>query len=80
MERGTFRSRVTPNLQVRRQRWYYMRRMNRWRIAVLVFFAIAISYLDRQSLPVAIDAIQKDIPLTNFEYGALARRSCSPTR
>ena len=72
MERGTFRSRVTPNLQVRRQRWYYMRRMNRWRIAVLVFFAIAISYLDRQALAVAIDAIQKDIPLTNFEYGALA--------
>ena len=46
--------------------------MNRWRIAVLVFFAIAISYLDRQALAVAIDAIQKDIPLTNFEYGALA--------
>jgi ACS family hexuronate transporter-like MFS transporter len=46
--------------------------MHRWRIAVLVFFAIAISYLDRQALAVAIDAVQRDIPLTNFEYGALA--------
>jgi ACS family hexuronate transporter-like MFS transporter len=45
---------------------------NRWRIALLVFAAIAISYLDRQSLPVAVAAIQKDIPLTNFEFGALA--------
>jgi MFS transporter, ACS family, aldohexuronate transporter len=46
--------------------------MTRWRIAFLVFVAIAISYLDRQSLPVAVAAIQKDIPLTNFEFGALA--------
>jgi ACS family hexuronate transporter-like MFS transporter len=46
--------------------------MHRWRIALLVFVAIAISYLDRQSLPVAVAAIQLDIPLTNFEYGALA--------
>jgi ACS family hexuronate transporter-like MFS transporter len=45
--------------------------MHRWRIALLVFFAIAISYLDRQSLPVAVAAIQLDIPLTNFQYGAL---------
>ena len=43
----------------------------RWRIAVLVCAAIAISYLDRQSLPVAIKAIQSDIPLTNTEFGAL---------
>ena len=33
--------------------------------------AIAISYLDRQALPVAVAAIQKDIPLTNTEFGAL---------
>jgi ACS family hexuronate transporter-like MFS transporter len=46
--------------------------MHRWRTAFLVFVAIAISYLDRQSLPVAVAAIQKDIPLTNFEFGALA--------
>ena len=33
--------------------------------------AIAISYLDRQSLPVAVAAIQHDIPLTNTQFGAL---------
>ena len=37
----------------------------RWRIAVLVSVAIAISYLDRQTLPWAITAIQRDIPITN---------------
>ncbi|HEX5214989.1 MAG TPA: MFS transporter [Vicinamibacterales bacterium] len=43
----------------------------RWRIATLVFAAIAISYLDRQALPVAVAAIQKDIPLTNTQFGGL---------
>src|SRR5262245_1066679 len=43
----------------------------RWRIAILVCAAIAISYLDRQSLPVAVKAVQADIPMTNTEYGAL---------
>lgn len=43
----------------------------RWRVALLVFVAIAISYLDRQSLPVAVAAIQRDIPLTNTQFGAL---------
>ncbi len=43
----------------------------RWRIATLVCAAIAISYLDRQALPVAVAAIQKDIPLTNTQFGAL---------
>ena len=43
----------------------------RWRIALLVCAAIAISYLDRQSLPVAIAAIQRDIPLTNTQFGLL---------
>jgi ACS family hexuronate transporter-like MFS transporter len=43
----------------------------RWRVAVLVCGAIAISYLDRQSLPVAITAIQRDIPLTNTQFGDL---------
>ena len=37
----------------------------RWSIAVLVSVAIAISYLDRQTLPWAIKAIQADIPVTN---------------
>jgi MFS transporter, ACS family, hexuronate transporter len=33
--------------------------------------AIAISYLDRQTLPVAIKAIQNDIPLTNQQFSNL---------
>jgi MFS transporter, ACS family, hexuronate transporter len=43
----------------------------RWQIALLVCAAIAISYLDRQALPVAVAAIQQDIPLTNTQYGGL---------
>jgi ACS family hexuronate transporter-like MFS transporter len=43
----------------------------RWRIAILVSIAIAISYLDRQTLPVAITAIGRDIPLTNQRFSAL---------
>jgi ACS family hexuronate transporter-like MFS transporter len=37
----------------------------RWRIAILISVAIAISYLDRQTLPVAIKAIGADIPISN---------------
>ena len=44
----------------------------RWRVALLVCVAIAISYLDRQSLPVAVAAIQREIPLTNTQFGALS--------
>jgi MFS transporter, ACS family, hexuronate transporter len=43
----------------------------RWRIAILVSAAIAISYLDRQALPVAVKAISGDIPLTNSQFSAL---------
>jgi ACS family hexuronate transporter-like MFS transporter len=43
----------------------------RWRIAVLISVAIAISYLDRQTLPVAIQAIGKDIPLSNGQFSSL---------
>jgi ACS family hexuronate transporter-like MFS transporter len=43
----------------------------RWRIAILVSAAIAISYLDRQTLPVAVKAIDQDIPLTNEQFSAL---------
>lgn len=43
----------------------------RWRIALLVSCAIAISYLDRQTLPVAIQAIGKDIPISNEQFSAL---------
>jgi MFS transporter, ACS family, hexuronate transporter len=42
-----------------------------WRIAILVSAAIAISYLDRQTLPVAVKAISQDIPLTNTQFSAL---------
>src|SRR5688572_33457610 len=44
----------------------------KWRLTLLVCVAIAISYLDRQALPVAVAAIQRDIPLTNTEFGALS--------
>ena len=43
----------------------------KWRVTLVVSAAIAISYLDRQSLPVAVAAIQQDIPLTNTQFGAL---------
>src|ERR1700681_3855720 len=45
--------------------------MLRWRIAILVSAAIAISYLDRQTLPVAIKAIGRDIPLSNLQFSYL---------
>ena len=41
------------------------RRAFRWSVAFLVSAAIAISYLDRQTLPWAIKAIQADIPFSN---------------
>jgi ACS family hexuronate transporter-like MFS transporter len=43
----------------------------RWRIAALIASAIAISYFDRQTLPVAIKAIQREIPITNLQFGQL---------
>lgn len=43
----------------------------RWKIAILVSTAIAISYLDRQTLPVAVKAISADIPLSNQQFSAL---------
>jgi ACS family hexuronate transporter-like MFS transporter len=39
--------------------------MQRWHIAFLVSAAIAISYLDRQTLPIAIGEIQREIPISN---------------
>jgi ACS family hexuronate transporter-like MFS transporter len=45
--------------------------MIRWRIAILVSAAIALSYLDRQTLPVAVQAISRDIPLTNSQFSTL---------
>jgi ACS family hexuronate transporter-like MFS transporter len=45
--------------------------MLRWRLAILVSAAIAISYLDRQTLPVAIKAIERDIPVSNEQFSLL---------
>ncbi len=47
------------------------RSLLRWRFAVLVGAAIAISYLDRQTLPVAVKAIGQDIPLSNEQFSSL---------
>ena len=43
----------------------------RWQLAIMVSVAIAISYLDRQTLPVAVQSIGRDIPLTNSQFSAL---------
>jgi len=43
----------------------------RWKIAVLISAAIAISYFDRQTLSVAIKAIQLDIPISNTQFSQL---------
>jgi ACS family hexuronate transporter-like MFS transporter len=43
----------------------------RWQIAGLVALAIAVSYLDRQALPVAIQAIAHDIPVSNEQFSHL---------
>jgi ACS family hexuronate transporter-like MFS transporter len=43
----------------------------RWFYVVLVSAAIAISYFDRQTLPVAISAIEKTIPLSNQQFSWL---------
>ncbi len=44
---------------------------NRWRIALLIGAAIAVSYFDRQTLPVAIKAIQTQIPVSNTQFSQL---------
>ncbi|MBI4166558.1 MAG: hypothetical protein HY508_12565 [Acidobacteria bacterium] len=43
----------------------------RWKIALLLSLAVAISYLDRQTLPVAIAAITRDIPASNTDFSRL---------
>src|SRR5271168_3599416 len=43
----------------------------RWHSVALVTAAIAISYFDRQTLPVAIAAIQHNIPISNQEFSYL---------
>jgi ACS family hexuronate transporter-like MFS transporter len=54
-----------------KKQYLMTRSLVRWRIAVLVSLAIAISYLDRQTLPVAVSAIGKDIPLSNQQFSTL---------
>jgi MFS transporter, ACS family, hexuronate transporter len=43
----------------------------RWQIAIVISVAIAISYLDRQTLPVAVQSISRDIPLSHSQFSAL---------
>jgi MFS transporter, ACS family, aldohexuronate transporter len=43
----------------------------RWKVALLITAAIAISYFDRQTLPIAIRAIQREIPVTNTQFSHL---------
>jgi ACS family hexuronate transporter-like MFS transporter len=43
----------------------------RWHVAYLLSAAIAVSYLDRQALSVAIAAVQRDIPLSNTDFSQL---------
>ncbi|MGA9465045.1 MAG: MFS transporter [Terracidiphilus sp.] len=46
-------------------------RENCWYPVVLVTVAIAISYFDRQTLPVAIAAIQRNIPISDQQFSYL---------
>lgn len=43
----------------------------RWRIVLLITAAIAVSYFDRQTLPVAVHAIQRDISISNTQFSEL---------
>ena len=43
----------------------------RWYFVLIVTAAIAISYFDRQTLPVAISAIQRTIPISNQQFSYL---------
>jgi ACS family hexuronate transporter-like MFS transporter len=44
----------------------------RWYFVAMVTAAIAISYFDRQTLPVAISAIERTIPISNQRFGYLS--------
>jgi ACS family hexuronate transporter-like MFS transporter len=43
----------------------------RWPIAILITVAVAIGYLDRQTLALTTKAIQRDIPLSDADFGNL---------
>ncbi len=42
-----------------------------WLFVTLVTLAIGVSYFDRQALPVAISAIQRNIPISNAQFALL---------
>lgn len=48
-----------------------MKNALRWKMAILIAAAIAVSYFDRQTLPVAIHAIQREIPVSNVQFSHL---------
>jgi len=48
-----------------------MKNALRWKMAILITAAIAISYFDRQTLPVAIHAIQREIAVSNVQFSRL---------
>ena len=43
----------------------------RWWIAGLLAIATALNYLDRQSFPVVVNEVRKEIPISNEQYGTL---------
>ena len=43
----------------------------RWWIAGLLAIATALNYLDRQSFPVVVNEVRKEIPISNEQYGQL---------
>ncbi|HEX7363426.1 MAG TPA: MFS transporter [Bryobacteraceae bacterium] len=43
----------------------------KWNIAILIAVAITLSYFDRQTLPVAIAAVQHDIPISDIQFSQL---------
>lgn len=43
----------------------------KWRIAALICCAITLSYFDRQTLPLAVTAIQRDIHISNTRFSDL---------
>ena len=48
-----------------------MQTISRWHVVALLTSATAISYFDRQTLSVAISAIQRDIPVSNTQFSQL---------
>ena len=49
----------------------FLMRNLRWWIAGLLALATALNYLDRQSLPVVVSELQKEIPISEIEYSKM---------